>query len=436
MNHVELVRKARGAEMPKSFWEDPLIYQGGSDDLLGARDDARFVSEEHGIDLEAEVAVITDDVPMGTPASAMAAHVKLLMLVNDWTLRNLVPGELAKGFGFYQSKPATGFSPVAVTPDELGDAWRDGKVHLPSSRTSTASCFGSPNAGVDMTFNFHRLLAHAARTRRARRRHDPRLRHDFQRGSFVRARRCLAERRTLEQIEHGAPARRSSRFGDVVRIEMKDAAGRSDLWRDRASGDTRVGLSCRRLFRPTFFRSGSMGEYTTLMARDGHEFRAWLSAPAGRAKGAVVVIQEIFGVNSHIRAVTDSFAAEGYIAIAPALFDRIRMGIELGYTDKDMQEGRGYVAQIKPEQTLKDISAALTVVKHAGRVGAVGYCWGGRMAYLAASELPLACSVVVLRRRHHAGSGQETEVPGDVPLRRAGQTHHDGRRREDPRSAS
>ncbi len=137
-----------------------------------------------------------------------------------------------------------------------------------------------------------------------------------------------------------------------------------------------------------------MGEYTTLMARDGHEFRAWLSAPAGRAKGAVVVIQEIFGVNSHIRAVTDSFAADGYLAIAPALFDRIRMGIELDYTDKEMQEGRGYVAQIKPEQTLKDISAALNVVKHAGRVGAVGYCWGGRMAYLAAGELPLACSVV------------------------------------------
>jgi carboxymethylenebutenolidase len=137
-----------------------------------------------------------------------------------------------------------------------------------------------------------------------------------------------------------------------------------------------------------------MGEFTTLMARDGHEFRAWLAAPKGRAKGAVVVIQEIFGVNSHIRAVTDSFAAEGYIAIAPSLFDRIRMGIEMGYSDKEMQEGRGYVAQLQPDQTLKDLHAALTVVKHAGRVGAVGYCWGGRMAFLAASELPLACSVV------------------------------------------
>ncbi len=140
VNHVELVRKARGAEMPKSFWEDPLIYQGGSDDLLGACDDASFLSEEHGIDLEAEVAVITDDVPLGTPASAMASHVKLLMLVNDWTLRNLVPGELAKGFGFYQSKPATGFSPVAITPDELGAAWREGRSTCRSCPTSTARC--------------------------------------------------------------------------------------------------------------------------------------------------------------------------------------------------------------------------------------------------------------------------------------------------------
>jgi carboxymethylenebutenolidase len=137
-----------------------------------------------------------------------------------------------------------------------------------------------------------------------------------------------------------------------------------------------------------------MGEFTTLMARDGHEFRAWLSAPSGKGKGAVVVIQEIFGVNSHIRAVTDSFAAEGYVAIAPSLFDRVRRGIELGYSDEEMQEGRGYVMQLKPEQTMKDIAASLAIVKHSGRTGAVGYCWGGRMAYLAACELPLSCSVV------------------------------------------
>jgi len=137
-----------------------------------------------------------------------------------------------------------------------------------------------------------------------------------------------------------------------------------------------------------------MGDFTPLMSRDGHELRAYLAAPRDRRpKGAIVVIQEIFGINSHIRAVTDSFAAEGYVAIAPSLFDRIRMGIELSYTDKDMQEGRGYVAQLKPDQTLKDISAALAIVKHAGRAGVVGYCWGGKLAYLAASELPISCAV-------------------------------------------
>ncbi len=226
VNHVELVRKARGAEMPKSFWEDPLIYQGGSDDLLGAQDTARFVSEEHGIDLEAEVAVITDDVPMATPADAMATHIKLLVLINDWTLRNLVPGELAKGFGFYQSKPATGFSPVAVTPDELGPAWQDGKLHLPLVSHINGTLFGRPNAGVDMTFNFHQLLAHAARTRRLG------AGTILGSGTISNVDRtsgssCLAERRTLEQLEHGAPRTPFLRFGDTVRVEMLDAAGRS-----------------------------------------------------------------------------------------------------------------------------------------------------------------------------------------------------------------
>ena len=226
VNHVELVRKARGAEMPKSFWEDPLIYQGGSDDLLGAHDAAKFVSEEHGIDLEAEVGVITDDVPMATPADQMAAHIQLIVLVNDWTLRNLVPGELAKGFGFYQSKPATGFSPVAVTPDELGPAWRDGKVHLPLISHINGTLFGRPNAGVDMTFNFHQLLAHAARTRR--------LGAGTLLGSGTISNvdrtagsSCLAERRTLEQIELGAPKTPFLRFGDTVRIEMLDGQGHS-----------------------------------------------------------------------------------------------------------------------------------------------------------------------------------------------------------------
>ncbi|HUK00852.1 MAG TPA: dienelactone hydrolase family protein [Steroidobacteraceae bacterium] len=136
-----------------------------------------------------------------------------------------------------------------------------------------------------------------------------------------------------------------------------------------------------------------MAEFTTLMARDGHEFRAWLAAPSGKPLGAIVVVQEIFGVNSHIRSVADGYAAEGYTAIAPALFDRVRKGIELGYSQPEMQEGFGYVQQLKPEQTLLDLSSAITVVKNSGRVGMVGYCWGGKMTYVAACELPLACGV-------------------------------------------
>lgn len=226
VNHVELVRKARGAEMPKSFWQDPLIYQGGSDDLLGAHDNARFASEEHGIDLEAEVGVITDDVPMGTPADRMSAHIRLIVLINDWTLRNLVPAELAKGFGFYQSKPATGFSPVAVTPDELGTAWRDGKVHLPLISHINGELLGRPNAGVDMTFDFHQLLAHAARTRRLG------AGTILGSGTISNLDRsagssCLAERRTLEQMEHGAPRTPFLRYGDIVRIHMLDEHGHS-----------------------------------------------------------------------------------------------------------------------------------------------------------------------------------------------------------------
>jgi fumarylacetoacetate (FAA) hydrolase len=226
VNHVELVRRARGAEMPPSFWTDPLVYQGGSDDLLGPTDDARFASEEHGIDLEAEVAVITDDVAMGTSATDAAPHVKLVLLANDWSLRNLIPGELAKGFGFYQSKPATAFSPVAVTPDELGAAWRDGRVHLPLRSQINGGRFGEPNAGVDMTFSFYDLVAHVTRTRR------------LGAGSIIGSgtvsnydrslgSSCLAERRTLEQLEHGAPRTAFLRFGDRVRIEMLDEQGRS-----------------------------------------------------------------------------------------------------------------------------------------------------------------------------------------------------------------
>lgn len=226
VNHVELVRKARGAEMPSSFWTDPLVYQGGSDDFLGPRDDAPFVSEDHGIDLEAELAVITDDVAMGTSVTDAGTHVKLVLLVNDWSLRNLIPAELAKGFGFYQSKPATAFSPVAVTPDELGTAWRQGRVHRPLSSWINGEPFGAPDAGVDMTFGFPELIAHATKTRRlgagAIVGSGTVSNYDRSRGSS-----CLAERRMLEQLEHGAPRTPFLKFGDRVRIEMLDEGGRS-----------------------------------------------------------------------------------------------------------------------------------------------------------------------------------------------------------------
>ena len=226
VNHVELVRKARGAEMPASFWTDPLVYQGGSDDLLGPRDDVPFGDEAWGIDLEAEIAVITDDVPMGTSAADAAAHIRLITLVNDWSLRNLIPGELAKGFGFYQSKPATAFAPVAVTPDELGAAWRDGKVHLPLTSRINGVEFGRPDAGTDMTFSFPQLIAHVTKTRKlgagAIVGSGTVSNYDRSRGAS-----CLAEKRMLEQIEHGAARTPFLEFGDRVSIEMLDAGGAS-----------------------------------------------------------------------------------------------------------------------------------------------------------------------------------------------------------------
>jgi fumarylacetoacetate (FAA) hydrolase len=226
VNHVELVRKARGAQMPASFWTDPLVYQGGSDDLLGPRDDVPFGDTAWGIDLEAEIAVMTDDVPMGTKAGEAPRHIKLLTLVNDWSLRNLIPGELAKGFGFYQSKPATAFAPVAVTPDELGDAWRDSKVHLPLRSRINGQDFGHPDAGTDMTFSFADLVAHVTKTRRLGAGtiigSGTVSNYDRSRGAS-----CLAERRMLEQIEHGAPRTPFLEFGDRVAIEMLDANGAS-----------------------------------------------------------------------------------------------------------------------------------------------------------------------------------------------------------------
>jgi len=226
VNHVELVRRARNADMPPSFWTDPLVYQGGSDDLLGPMDDVPVASEDYGIDLEAEVAVVTDDVPMLTSAEDAASHVKLLLLVNDWSLRNLIPAELAKGFGFYQSKPATAFSPVAVTPDELGDAWRNSRVHLPLVSHINGQLFGQPDAGVDMTFDFAELIAHVTKTRRlgagAIVGSGTVSNYDRSRGSS-----CLAERRALEQIEHGKPLTTFLMFGDRVRIEMFGQDGAS-----------------------------------------------------------------------------------------------------------------------------------------------------------------------------------------------------------------
>jgi fumarylacetoacetate (FAA) hydrolase len=228
VNHVELVRKARGAELPASFWTDPLVYQGGSDDFLGPTDDAPFASEEWGIDFEAEVAVVTGDVPMGSTAEEVRGRgdIRLVMLVNDWSLRNLIPGELAKGFGFYQSKPATAFSPTAVTPDELGEAWRDSKLHLPLHAAINGVAFGAPEAGVDMTFDFAQLIAHCAKTRNLRAGtivgSGTVSNRDRSRGSA-----CIAERRMLEQLEAGAPSTPFLRFGDQVRIEMRSATGSS-----------------------------------------------------------------------------------------------------------------------------------------------------------------------------------------------------------------
>jgi fumarylacetoacetate (FAA) hydrolase len=226
INHVELVRKARGAELPDSFYGDPLIYQGGSDDFLGPCDPAVFPSTEWGIDFEAEVAVITGDVAMGTQPNEALEGVRLILLANDWSLRNLIPAELAKGFGFFQSKPATAFSPVAVTPDELGDAWLKGKVHLTLQSTWNGRKVGQCEAGPEMTFHFGQLIAHIAKTRNVRA------------GSIVgsgtvsnkdwaKGYSCIAEKRAIETIEHGAPQTEFMQYGDTIRIEMKGKDGMS-----------------------------------------------------------------------------------------------------------------------------------------------------------------------------------------------------------------
>lgn len=226
INHIVLVRKARGAEPPATLKTDPLVYQGASGVFLGPNDDIAHFSEEWGIDFESEIAVVTGDVPMGTPAAQAGQHVKLLMLVNDVTLRNLIPDELAKGFGFFVSKPATAFSPFAITPDELGDAWRDGRVHLRLRTHLNGQLAGDPEAGPEMHFSFFDLVEHAAKTRH------------LTAGTIIgsgtvsnedpaRGVSCLAERRMREKIETGEMRTPFLRFGDRVAIEMLDREGRS-----------------------------------------------------------------------------------------------------------------------------------------------------------------------------------------------------------------
>lgn len=235
INHVELVRRARNAEVPESFYTDPLMYQGGSDGFIPPTDKV-VAKEAWGIDFEAEVTVVTGDVPMGATPEQAAQAIRLVMLVNDVSLRNLIPAELAKGFGFFQSKPASAFSPVAVTPDELGEAWKDAKVHLPLVVHLNEQLFGKPNAGMDMTFDFGQLIAHVAKTR------------TLCAGSIIGSGTvsnkqgnlwgssianggvgycCLAEVRTYETIEQGKPVTPFMRHGDTVRIEMFNAQGQN-----------------------------------------------------------------------------------------------------------------------------------------------------------------------------------------------------------------
>ena len=236
VNHVELVRKARNAEMPSSFWTDPLMYQGGSDSFIAPRDPIPLADETFGVDMEGEVAVIVDDVPMGATIDEARAAIQLVMLVNDVSLRGLIPAELAKGFGFFQSKPSSAFSPVAVSPDELGDAWDGGKLHLPLQVDLNGKPFGRANAGIDMTFDFAQLVAHAAKTRplsagtiigsgTVSNKLDGGPGKPVAEGGAGYS--CIAELRMIETIAGGAPKTQFLRVGDVVRIEMKDKTGHS-----------------------------------------------------------------------------------------------------------------------------------------------------------------------------------------------------------------
>lgn len=226
VTHVELVRKARNASLPETFWTDPLMYMGASDAFIGAQDNIEIEDESWGIDFEAEVAVITDDIKPGVTPDQATNHIKLITLVNDVSLRNLIPAELGKQFGFYQSKPWTTFTPVAVTPDELGEAWDGKKVHLPLVSTLNNEQVGAPNAGIDMTFDFGQLIAHAAKSRS--------LMAGTVIGSGTVANQgspngssCLAEVRCLEIIKNGEPSTPFMKFGDQIQIEMYNNKGES-----------------------------------------------------------------------------------------------------------------------------------------------------------------------------------------------------------------
>jgi len=238
INHVELVRKARGAEVPQSFYTDPLMYQGGSDDLQGACSPIVCANPDWGLDFEAEVAVITGDIPQGCAPDRALDGIRLVMLANDVSLRNLIPDELAKGFGFVQSKPATAFSPVAVTPDELGSAWVKGRVHLPLVSTWNGRKVGMCDAGPDMTFHFGQLIAHLAKTRRVRAGSiigsgtvsNPGVTKgsgDKARTEWPKGYSCIAEKRAMETILDGQPTTPFMQLGDTIRIEMKGADGAS-----------------------------------------------------------------------------------------------------------------------------------------------------------------------------------------------------------------
>ncbi len=237
VNHVELVRKARGAEMPDSFWTDPLMYQGGSDTFLAPHDDIVFADpQKWGLDFEAEIAVITDDVKQGCSSKKAEDHIKLFMLVNDVSLRGLIPGELAKGFGFFQSKPSSAFSPVCVTPDELGDAWRERKVHLPLHSYLNGEIFGKPDAGRDMTFDFGELISHASKTRglaagtiigsgTVSNKLDGGPGKAVSDGGVGYS--CIAEQRMIETINDGSATTPFLDFGNTIRIEMHNDQGES-----------------------------------------------------------------------------------------------------------------------------------------------------------------------------------------------------------------